>query len=80
MHAAEISDYELDDDELDLTPIKPSPKSISIVCSQGTETPEHLPAITVQDWDTHCIKTDSEITIDLKKKMSVSPTAMPPNK
>ncbi|KAF1804595.1 Calcipressin-domain-containing protein, partial [Mucor lusitanicus] len=58
MHAAEISDYELDDDELELEAIhkekmeiKKQQKAISIVCSRGTEQPEHLPSITVQDWD-----------------------------
>ncbi|KAI9483284.1 MAG: Calcipressin [Benjaminiella poitrasii] len=76
MHAAEISDYELDDDILDLEersnmtvdlPItvptnstKSSAKSIAIVCSKGTKQPEHLPSINVQDWDDHVDNSENE--------------------
>ncbi|KAI8365533.1 Calcipressin [Blakeslea trispora] len=77
MHAAEISDYELDDDELELEarpPIIAEPKTISIVCSKGLETPEHLPAITVQDWDGHAETQKS------KKHQHIVPTSLPPLK
>ncbi|KAI8085576.1 Calcipressin-domain-containing protein, partial [Thamnidium elegans] len=54
MAAAEVSDYELDQDELQLEMKKKSlstPSRFNIVCSKGTEQPEHLPSITVEDWD-----------------------------
>lgn len=93
IHAAEISDYELDEDELRLeveeeikrvAPPKKAaqPKKIAIVCSKGLEHPEHLPSITVQDWDGHItINADAEDLIKKPKKMTVAniiPTAMPP--
>lgn len=92
IYAANVSDYELDDDELkldhrpELPPKKPSSK-FSIVCAKGTEQPEHLPSITVQDWDGHItVELDGEAE-DLKvlqrkqKKLTAAdivPTAMPP--
>ncbi|KAI8087049.1 Calcipressin-domain-containing protein [Gilbertella persicaria] len=76
MHAAEISDYELDDDELELEERPVAPKTVSIVCSKGLEKPEELPAITVQDWDGY-----SGASIPRKKLMQqLTPTAMPPLK
>ncbi|GAN10894.1 calcipressin [Mucor ambiguus] len=91
MHAAEISDYELDDDELELEAIhkekmeiKKQQKAISIVCSRGTEQPEHLPSITVQDWDGHTqLEFDGPKEEGKRKKKTVNdivPTAMPPRK
>lgn len=92
IHAAEISDYELDVDELMLemeekikvvSPKKSAnPKKVAIVCSKGLQHPEHLPSITVQDWDGHiAIDADSEDLIKKPKKMTVAsiiPTSMPP--
>ncbi|KAI7896907.1 Calcipressin [Mucor mucedo] len=92
--AAEVSDYELDEDEIKLDhrpelPAKKPSSKFSIVCAQGTEHPEHLPSITVQDWDGHItVELDGEEE-DLKvlkrnqKKMTaadVVPTAMPPRR
>lgn len=93
MHAAEISDYELDEDELDLdtsTTIKttskmniPKPKTVSIVCSRGMEQPEHLPSITVQDWDAHIsIELDNSLEQGASSKKKnvthIIPTSLPP--
>lgn len=91
MHAAEISDYELDDDELELEAIykekmeiKKQQKAISIVCSKGMDQPEHLPSITVQDWDGHVeLEFDGPKEENKRKKKTVYdivPTAMPPPK
>lgn len=91
MHAAEISDYELDDDELELEAIhkekmeiKKQQKAISIVCSRGSEQLEHLPSITVQDWDGHTqLEFDGPKEEGKRKKKNVNdivPTAMPPRK
>ncbi|KAI8327489.1 Calcipressin [Choanephora cucurbitarum] len=77
MHAAEISDYELDDDELELEARLPitEPKTISIVCSKGLEAPEDLPAITVQDWDGN-----AEIQKNKRHHQHIVPTSLPPLK
>ncbi|KAI8637231.1 Calcipressin-domain-containing protein [Parasitella parasitica] len=87
IHAAEISDYELDDDELELEAIhkekmeiKKQQKAISIVCSKGFEQPEHLPSITVQDWDGHVTLESKDSTTKKKTVNDIVPTAMPPRK
>jgi hypothetical protein len=92
IHAAEVSDYELDEDELDLdTPLTtttsivniPKPKTVSIVCSKGLEQPDHLPSITVQDWDGHISveldnSTNQDTTNKKKKVTHIIPTSLPP--
>lgn len=110
MHAAEVSDYELDDDEfnldnsndmsdstsLTLTPPATiqkkksgNPTKFSIVCAKGLEQPEHLPSITVQDWDGNIsvqLASDEEEAGDMfnkkrketKTAADIVPTAMPP--
>jgi hypothetical protein len=90
IHAAEVSDYELDEDELDLdtppititsTTSIPKPKTVSIVCSKGLEQPAHLPSITVQDWDGHInveLEQVSETSTKQKKVTHIIPTSLPP--
>jgi hypothetical protein len=102
MHAADVSDYELDDDELDLdnsndsSPVLEEPPQMktresttrfTIVCAKGTDTPDHLPAITVQDWDGQVnIQVDEDdnqlgtgqIARTKKSIKDLKPTSMPP--
>ncbi|RCH91782.1 carbohydrate-binding module 1 protein [Rhizopus azygosporus] len=71
---ADISDYELDEDELDLdssTPslTTPTSKKLNIVLEKDRDTPEHLPEITVEDY--------GDIT-DNKIHTRPVPTSMPP--
>ncbi|KAI8991849.1 Calcipressin [Mycotypha africana] len=115
MHAADMSDFELDDDVLDLSSptaskndgmdeqedsaeeagstaaiaslpsdsSKTSLKTVSIVCAKGSETPDHLPSITVQDWDGQDDQLDIDESMNIRKKKlsrinKMVPTAMPP--
>jgi hypothetical protein len=108
IHAAEVSDYELDDDEFNLdspssstlTPTPPvvapipsvkkkTPSRFSIVCAKGLEQAEHLPSITVQDWDGNInvdlVDSDNDEDMFSKKTKEkrktaadIVPTAMPP--
>ncbi|KAI7907966.1 Calcipressin [Cokeromyces recurvatus] len=90
IHAAEISDYELDDDTLDLeersdteleSTLKPVPKTVAIICSKGTKQPENLPSINVQDWDEYSGSEDKSLNIKAgTTKTKIVPTAMPPMK
>ncbi|KAI8981448.1 Calcipressin-domain-containing protein [Pilobolus umbonatus] len=83
VHAADISDYELDDDELVLespTRLKP-PSAVRIVCSKGSKQLDHLPSITVQDWDGHKPLSNVEQEVHesiIKPKTGYIPTSMPP--
>ncbi|KAG2234292.1 hypothetical protein INT48_002882 [Thamnidium elegans] len=85
MAAAEVSDYELDQDELQLEMKKKSlstPSRFNIVCSKGTEQPEHLPSITVEDWDGHIrleLDGEKEEANRKKKPAYYLPTSMPPS-
>jgi hypothetical protein len=59
----------------------------TIVCAKGTDTPDHLPAITVQDWDGQVnIQVDEDdnqlgtgqIARTKKSIKDLKPTSMPP--
>lgn len=94
IYATNVSDYELDDDELNLDqrpelPAKKPSSKFSIVCSKGFEQPEHLPSITVQDWDGHITveldgkEEDLKVLKMKQKKLTAAdivPTAMPPSR
>lgn len=74
IHAADISDYELDDDELELeekTPPKLSAKKLNVVCAQGLTREEHLPSITVEDYDG---------LNPIHKRTTIPATPMPPSR